>query len=62
MANALMKNETIDSKQIDDIMEGKEPRPPEGWSDSGDRGSAPPKETQDDNQPEDEIVDPAGSH
>ena len=62
MADALMKYETIDSKQIDDIMEGKEPRPPEGWSDSGDRGSAPPKETQDDNQPEDEIVDPAGSH
>ena len=33
MADALMKWETIDSKQIDEIMEGKEPSPPESWSD-----------------------------
>jgi len=33
MADALMKWETIDSKQIDDIMNGKEPKPPESWSD-----------------------------
>ena len=33
MADALMKYETIDAKQIDDIMEGKPPRPPEGWGD-----------------------------
>ena len=33
MADALMKWETIDSKQIDDIMNGKEPSPPESWSD-----------------------------
>ncbi|MGI9200206.1 MAG: ATP-dependent zinc metalloprotease FtsH [Woeseiaceae bacterium] len=39
MAKALVKYETIDSDQIDDIMEGKEPRPPEDWGDSGD--SAP---------------------
>jgi len=31
MAKALIKYETIDRHQIDDIMEGKEPRPPEGW-------------------------------
>ncbi len=31
MAEALMKYETIDSEQIDDIMAGKEPRPPRGW-------------------------------
>lgn len=35
MAEALMKYETIDRHQIDDIMEGRAPRPPKGWSDSG---------------------------
>ncbi|HEY9199348.1 MAG TPA: AAA family ATPase, partial [Gammaproteobacteria bacterium] len=33
MADALMKYETIDAHQIDDIMEGKPPRPPEDWED-----------------------------
>ena len=33
MADALMKWETIDSGQIDEIMEGKEPSPPDSWSD-----------------------------
>ncbi len=28
MAKALMEWETLDSDQIDDIMEGKKPRPP----------------------------------
>jgi cell division protease FtsH len=40
MAEALMKYETLDSAQIDDIMAGKQPRPPEGWDDS-DRGGQP---------------------
>ncbi len=31
MAEALVKYETIDKSQIDDIMAGKEPKPPEGW-------------------------------
>ena len=35
MADALVKYETIDTEQIKDIMEGREPRPPKGWSDSG---------------------------
>lgn len=34
MAEALIKYETIDKDQINDILEGKEPRPPEGWADS----------------------------
>ena len=34
MADALMKYETIDAAQINDIMEGKEPRDPEGWDDN----------------------------
>jgi len=32
MADALMQFETIDSDQIDDIMDGKDPRPPSDWS------------------------------
>ncbi|MCZ6802852.1 MAG: ATP-dependent zinc metalloprotease FtsH [Proteobacteria bacterium] len=39
MADALLKYETIDSKQIDDIMEGKEPRPPSDWDDNDDDGT-----------------------
>ena len=33
MADALMKYETIDDKQIADIMEGREPQPPKDWTD-----------------------------
>ena len=33
MADALLKYETIDAPQIDDIMAGAEPREPKGWSD-----------------------------
>jgi len=33
MADALMKYETIDAGQIDAIMQGREPGPPEDWSD-----------------------------
>ena len=39
MAKALVKYETIDSDQIKDIMEGKEPRPPEDWGESDDSAS-----------------------
>jgi cell division protease FtsH len=35
MANALIKFETIDTKQIQDIMEGREPRPPADWDHGG---------------------------
>jgi len=34
MADALIKYETIDEKQIDDIMGGRTPRPPANWEDS----------------------------
>ncbi|HET7650033.1 MAG TPA: ATP-dependent zinc metalloprotease FtsH [Gammaproteobacteria bacterium] len=40
MAEALMKYETIDAEQIDDIMNGKQPGPPPGWDDEG-RGGKP---------------------
>jgi cell division protease FtsH len=34
MAEALIRYETIDAHQIDDIMSGKQPRPPQDWDDS----------------------------
>ncbi|NKB33422.1 MAG: ATP-dependent zinc metalloprotease FtsH [Pseudomonadales bacterium] len=39
MKDALMEYETIDSDQINDIMEGKKPRPPADWSDSDEDSS-----------------------
>jgi cell division protease FtsH len=60
MAKALMKYETIDMEQVKDIMEGREPRPPEGWDDSGDSSAKPKKEDKPDNvQP---IGGPASEH
>ena len=47
MAKALLEWETIDSDQLDDIMAGKDPRPPKDWtprtpsSGGGDGGGAP---------------------
>ncbi len=35
MADALMKYETIDADQIDDIMSGRPPREPRDWEDGG---------------------------
>ena len=32
MAKALLEWETIDSEQLDDIMAGKDPRPPKDWT------------------------------
>ncbi len=69
MADALMKYETIDRHQIDDIMEGRTPRPPKGWGDSGPAGgvkadepeTAPePKASDDGRHPG--VGRPAGEH
>ena len=64
MAMALMKYETIDSEQIDDIMAGREPREPKDWSDGGSAGkpaqSVEPKP--DAERPETPIGGPAGEH
>jgi cell division protease FtsH len=38
MTEALMKYETIDTGQIDQIMEGKIPDPPTGWDDNNSNG------------------------
>jgi len=62
MAEALLKYETIDAKQIEEIMAGKIPGPPQDWSDSDDSSS------DDDNKPaakksgDKPIGGPAGEH
>ena len=45
MADALMKYETIDSGQIDEIMDGKTPSAPESWSDDDDSSNTSGKVT-----------------
>ena len=42
MADALIRYETIDVEQIKDIMEGREPRPPQDWSDQSPPGGDSP--------------------
>jgi cell division protease FtsH len=59
MAAALMKYETIDSDQINDIMQGKEPRPPQDWDESQRPGGAKAS----DSRPVDGAIGgPAGQH
>jgi cell division protease FtsH len=41
MAEALMKYETIDAEQIEDIMNGLAPREPKGWQGGDDNNSTP---------------------
>jgi len=41
MAEALMKYETISDDQLQDIMAGRTPRPPEGWDDTMTGGGKP---------------------
>jgi cell division protease FtsH len=58
MADALMKYETIDADQIDDIMAGRTPREPRDWQ----GGSGTPTATQQADRPETPIGGPAGEH
>ncbi len=68
MADALMKYETIDSQQIEDIMAGRTPRPPEDWDDDSSTSSGGNAVAADDSaktDKKDEPVidpDPAGQH
>jgi len=39
MAKALIKYETIDEQQIQELMEGKDPTPPEGWDEAKEQNS-----------------------
>jgi cell division protease FtsH len=70
MAEALLKYETLDSEQLDDVMAGKTPRPPKDWEENG--SSNDKVEKKDNNAKEDnsttvqtlkpKIGDPASSH
>ncbi|MFC1602312.1 ATP-dependent zinc metalloprotease FtsH [Pseudomonadota bacterium] len=67
MAEALIKYETIDADQINDIMNGKPPRPPADWeepdSKSGGTGGAEiTEETPKEDKGEDTIGGPASQH
>ncbi|PRW68071.1 ATP-dependent metalloprotease [Pseudomonas fluorescens] len=60
MADALMKYETIDADQIDDIMSGRTPREPRDWEGgSGTSGNPPVVQNE---RPETPIGGPAADH
>jgi len=61
MADALMKYETIDADQIDDIMSGRPPREPRDWEDGGSgKPTAPTLDKPE--RPEAPIGGPAADH
>ncbi len=63
MAKALLKYETIDAKQIEEIMAGKIPGPPEDWSDNGDDSSSDNDSKSAEKKSSDKpIGGPAGEH
>ncbi len=65
MAEALMKYETIDTEQIDDIMNGRPPRPPADWQETPPSGSGPAGATESGVTPggaDGKIGGPAGQH
>jgi cell division protease FtsH len=47
MADALMKYETLDKEQIDQVMQGREPDPPDDWQDSESDVASRPGEADD---------------
>lgn len=60
MAETLMKYETIDAEQIDDIMAGRTPREPRDWQDGS--GSAGTPVQPEGDLPQAPIGGPAGEH
>jgi cell division protease FtsH len=70
MAKALLKYETIDRKQIDDIMKGNTPSPPKDWSDDDSdtlkadtsKTDTEKKEKKDTTDPVEDGGDPASLH
>ncbi len=60
MAEALMKYETIDAPQIDDIMAGRTPREPRDWE--GGSGASGTPVVPDDSRSQTPIGGPAGEH
>ena len=65
MAEALLEYETIDDEQIDDIMNGRPPRPPEGWNDPSEPPQPDPESAADEDpmpRPSGPVGGPAGEH
>jgi len=60
MAKALLEWETLDAEQIDDIMAGKEPRPPEGTA--GKPGAHAPRKPEAKPGVKPRLDSPAGEH
>ena len=58
MAEALMQYETIDSEQIDSIMDGKKPNPPSDWSSGSTDDPSDPEPSAGD----DSMGDPVTEH
>ena len=58
MAEALMQYETIDSEQIDSIMDGKKPNPPSDWSSGSSDDPSDPEPSAGD----DSMGDPVTEH
>jgi len=62
MADALMRYETIDAEQIDDIMNDRTPRPPADWSGDSSGDSHSGGQSADSKESTGPIGDPAGEH
>jgi len=69
MADALVKYETIDQEQIEDIMAGRPPRPPQDWEDDSTPSSPTGGSVVTDEEPKEKKSegpmgepDPAGQH
>jgi cell division protease FtsH len=62
MAEALIKYETIDEEQIKDIMEGRTPRPPVDWDDTGGPPGLPGEDDEPAKEGDGKIGGPASQH
>ncbi|HZX52121.1 ATP-dependent zinc metalloprotease FtsH [Pseudomonas sp. XK-1] len=62
MAQALMKYETIDAEQIEDIMNGLAPREPKGWQGGDDNNGTPTAPVEVAESAEKPIGGPAAEH
>jgi cell division protease FtsH len=63
MAKALIKYETIDASQIDDIMNDREPKPPADWDDhESDTDTTVSSEKKEASSPDSPLGGPAGQH
>jgi cell division protease FtsH len=60
MKDALMEYETIDSLQIDDIMDDKKPRPPADWSDSDQNNNSGARKVEEESKEEVDKSGPIG--